>query len=601
MAAEAAAPPTAAPDSGVPGWLARWAARPRMVLGWLAVVAVVVHLPALGTGYILDDFLHASMLDGRFPGDRAGWDLYNFVDASNREVMQAMGLLPWWTHPDLQIRFFRPLSSWLIGVDRTLFGDATVPAHLHSLAWWAVVLALAARLYRLVLPARAATIALWIFMLAPCHAMPLSWLANRDVILSLAFGIAGLLAWVQFRTEGGAAKLGLAAIAFSLAFAAGEYGLTLAGYLVAFELTRRRDLPWQRLLSQATYFVPCAIYMTVRSRLGCGSDGSGFYTDPFRDPWLFLYTAPRRLAHLFLEGWLGLDDETITYSYETWMVIVLALALAAALWFVARHVTRHAPETRRAVVWLALGSLAAMMPVLAVVPATRLLGGALLGIAPVAAVIVDGAWFEAPPGPYRGLPELTAALALILGFAHLIHAPITTWLLCEHHRESSIAVQQQVETLEAAMSAAGTDDVLSLRGGGASHFMPFALERELPDSYAVFAQSSHVLVVRTGERSLEMIGPREGGIYPWGEWNLYRDGLSWMAVGERYRAAGAWVTVTEVDGGRVVSIRIDADRPLDTALWVNEMRDGFVNVTLPAEGFGEPYDVSPPDETPASH
>jgi hypothetical protein len=195
------------------------------------------------------------------------------------------------------------------------------------------------------------------------------------------------------------------------------------------------------------------------------------------------------------------------------------------------------------------------------------------------------------------VPELTAALGLALGFAHLIHAPITTYLLCEHHRESSIGVLEQVRTLEAAMDEAGTDELVSVRGGGASHFIPFALERGLPRRYTVLAQARHVLAVRTGERSIELIAPREGGVYPWGEWNLYRDGLSWMAVGEVYRAPGAWVTVTEVDAGRVISVRVDADRPFEDTLWMNEMTDGFVRLTLPPEGFGEPYDASPPDET----
>src|SRR6185436_13697631 len=96
--------------------LARW------WLPFLFVAGIAVYFPCLRSPFLLDDYLHASMIDGTFPAPRGPFDLYDFVNDADRPVLTERGMLPWWSHPDLTVRFFRPLPSALLWADHKLLG-----------------------------------------------------------------------------------------------------------------------------------------------------------------------------------------------------------------------------------------------------------------------------------------------------------------------------------------------------------------------------------------------------------------------------------------------------------------------------------------------
>lgn len=582
-------------------WKPVWVTRAPRWLGpaLLVILAFVVHLPAITTEFILDDYLHEAMLEGRFPGDRASWDLYNFVDDGNREALAATGLLPWWAHPELQIRFFRPLSAWLLGLDHALFGGAALPMHLHSLLWWVLVVLGALWLYRETLSPRVAAIAITIFVLSPAHAMPLAWLANRDALLSLAFGVPALVLLHRFLGSGRAHHALLALALFGISFGAGEYGLGLGGYVLGIAIVERGAPLLLRAGAIAAFAVPGAVYLGIRAALGCGTIGSGFYTDPFRDPSLFLLLAPRRLAHLTLNAWLSLSDETIDWSFDNPLVIGTALVFLAGLFVALRHALgTFEAEERRTLRWLLVGSGLALVPVLAVVPAARLLGAAMLGIAPAAAALMEASWFRTAPGPRRGASELCATFAVILGFAHLVHAPVTAWLAGSHHHHASIDSAALAATLPTLTDDFEGTEVISIRGMGASAFAPFALRGPMPRSYRVLAETPHVLLLREDERTFEMITARDQGLFPRGEGNLYRHlGLS-SEVGDVHELPEATITITDVEVGIPVAARVTLREPTGARLLVHQTTDGFVPVELPPVGYGLTLDSEPPPLEP---
>ena len=204
---------------------------------WLSIVVglgALIHLGALRTGFLLDDFIHESMLRGTFPAARHPLDLYNFVDDSDRAEMMERGILPWWTHPELTIRFFRPLSSALIWLDHRLLGQSALLMHLHSLAWWVAMVLAAFALYRAFLGERVARLAVLVFALAPAHSMPIAWLANRDALISLALGIPALLVYTRARESRSTRDVLLSFAIFSLAFLGGEYTLSFVAYVLSF-------------------------------------------------------------------------------------------------------------------------------------------------------------------------------------------------------------------------------------------------------------------------------------------------------------------------------------------------------------------------------
>ncbi|MGD0525728.1 MAG: hypothetical protein ABSE49_11320 [Polyangiaceae bacterium] len=229
------------------GW-SRWrpTGRSRSIIGLVLLVALaaVLFLPALRSPLFLDDYMQASMAKGTFPSPRFGaFDLYDFVNDGDRAVLYDRGILPWWTEPSLQVRFFRPLSSALLWADYHVFGGAPLPLHLHSFLWWIATVLLARALYRRLLAPRVATIATIIFALAPCHVFPIAWLANREALVSITFGIAALDAYLRWRDGRRPLDAAWSTVLFALSMTGGEYAIGFAGYVVAFELITVRAVP----------------------------------------------------------------------------------------------------------------------------------------------------------------------------------------------------------------------------------------------------------------------------------------------------------------------------------------------------------------------
>ena len=146
--------------------------RPLLELALLFAIGAALFSPAVLTPLFLDDYLQGAMVEGTFPSPRSPFNLYDFVNEHDRATLTERGLLPWWSHPKLAIRFFRPLSSALLWVDHRVFSHAALPMHLHSLFWWAAAVLAVRALYRRVFAPRVTLLATAIFALAPCHALP---------------------------------------------------------------------------------------------------------------------------------------------------------------------------------------------------------------------------------------------------------------------------------------------------------------------------------------------------------------------------------------------------------------------------------------------
>ena len=122
----------------------------RVVIGCALVLAVT----SVGPHHALDDYvlgLIARSRGGPLGLVRSPLDLFTFTTgnpASNHRLMDVGLMLPWWTDPELKIAFFRPVSSLTHWLDERLWPSSPVLMHLHSLAWFGVLLVAAAAAYR---------------------------------------------------------------------------------------------------------------------------------------------------------------------------------------------------------------------------------------------------------------------------------------------------------------------------------------------------------------------------------------------------------------------------------------------------------------------
>ncbi|MRG95387.1 hypothetical protein [Polyangium spumosum] len=570
-------------------------------LALVLLLGVIVYAPAIRTPYLLDDYLQASMIEGTFPGERGPFELYDFINDADRSSLVERGMLPWWAHPELEIRFFRPLASALRYFEHKAFGGAPLLMHLHSFAWWAAMVLGARALFRRALAPRAAAIATAVFALAPAHAIPLAWLANREVLLSLTFGIAGLAAHVRWR-EG--RRLGDAALAtslFTLSLFSGEYAVCFGGYVLALEIVGSRESLLRRAAFVSTFVLPAAGYLFLRHRGGYGSFGSGFYTDPFRETTAFLYAVPRRFFTLLADAWLALDDETLLPGNTSIALpVLLALGTAALVFVPLKRAFEAQDDTRRPrIAWLLLGSLLALVPVLPVVPSPRVLGASLLGVAPAVGMLLDHAWFSASSdaeasGPRRASAQLTALAAIALGFAHLVHGPGTAWLIGRRQQRSADAFTVNAAELRGKIEAPEDAEVVVIRCMASAFFLPFALDERgrLPARFRILSQTGHVLVLRRDARTLDVRVPPEHSLFPMGPGALFRSSDAPIAPGDVFTVPGVRVTVLDVGprGPRAARFELDRDLESPSLTWITEGRKGFSFAELPPRGFGRPFD-----------
>ena len=206
----------------------------------VAIVAVLLSLPALWQGLKLDDYYQRAAILGlstgevSLRGDPA--HLYAFMDGNPDHTLALIdtGNLPWWTDPEVKGKFFRPVSALSHLIDYSLWPDHPLMMHAHSLVWLFAVVLAAGVLYRRLFGALGtAGLALLLFAFDDAHATLVGWIAQRNTLVTMLFGILALLAHHRWRAESWRPGRIVAPGLFATALLAGEAGIATFAYLAA--------------------------------------------------------------------------------------------------------------------------------------------------------------------------------------------------------------------------------------------------------------------------------------------------------------------------------------------------------------------------------
>ncbi len=573
--------------AGSAAWV-EWLKRAHLPL--IALFALVVHFPVLSTPRFQDDYNQVAMIEGRYPSNPGPLDLYDFINDGNRSALIERGILPWWSHPRMELRFLRPLSSGLLWADQRLFGaGGMLFEHLHSLFWWSLAAIGVFALLKNLFSRRVAAMGLLVFAVAPCHGYPLSWIANREELVSAALGMFALLAYSRWRERRRASDALTSLTLFATAMLAGEYSLCFAGYIVAIELTRPSETLARRGLGLAPFALPALAYLTTRHGLHYGAFGTGYYHDPLRDFGSYASGVPRRFAVLFSTAWAGVDDRAWV-DEAGWKLALLLAATVAVLVTPARSLLRELEGTaRRRAIWLLAGSVFALAPVMAVGPSVRLLEIPMLGVSAAVALVLDLAWFPQRPRPRHGMAEWTALIALGLAFVHMVRAPLDSWLTHRELRRAAASFEREMVWLHD--HAEGKSMVIILRANFFQTLFvaPLMLDGTTPVRDLSF-QSGRFLLLRTAPNAIELAGGRDP-LFPVGPDDLVRNPDVPLVENEGVDIGGMRATVVALrEDGKARRLRYEFDRDLDdpSFLWVIEKGATFEEQKLPAPGFGEP-------------
>lgn len=393
----------------------------RARLAIVTAIALALLSPCITTKPVADDLLHRIMLrqGAGIPAlARRPFDLFSFASGepdSARELVEA-GVFPWWADPRAKLAFFRPLSSLTHWVDYELWPQSSAMMHVHSLAWFAMLMVVVGAVYRRFIVDRAEMqLALLLFAVDDAHAPVVAWIANRNALISLCLALPALLFHEKHRRSGSRAAACFGPIALASGLAAGETALVACSYLIAYALFLDRGALRARVQSLLPYGVVVVLWRVVCAALGYGVSGSGLYVDPLLHPLGYLRAVCERLPVLALaEVALPWSDfwEVYPLTIPVLRPVVFAVSVLVML-SLSLLVRKRWREQRLFRFWTG-GALLSLLPVCATFPHDRVLLGAGVGaMSMVAALLRERLAF-----PQRG-----KMLLFTLGVIHLVLGP----------------------------------------------------------------------------------------------------------------------------------------------------------------------------------
>jgi hypothetical protein len=326
-------------------------------LPWMvSIIAVVVMLPAVKTGLVMDDLgqrfpqlppaqIPAGLFRTGYVPDNSGRlftvmsDLFGFPrDRNHWKMAKNYGILPWWLSDDTQCSLWRPLTSVSHWLDYRLYPDRPVLMHIHNILWFAAIVFLAAVVYRKIIgPTWAAGLAALMYVLDSNTYFPVMFVANRGFLIALCFGLLCFLNHRRWRMEHSKSAAILSFVFFALSLAANEAGVSTFAFILAYALVLD-DAPWpKRFLSLLPVILIIIIWRVIYQSLGYGVSGIGAaYLDPGHEPLEFLTYLPSYMTAIIAgqlsaippDAMMGFNMRILTLFFLFYIVFaVIALIL----------------------------------------------------------------------------------------------------------------------------------------------------------------------------------------------------------------------------------------------------------------------------------
>jgi hypothetical protein len=554
-------------------------------------LGVLIFLPSLWVGFMLDDFFYLGAIEGRYPEHDTRRSLFAFF-INDEEAMASIaerGGYPWWIDERVRGETLRPLSDLLFRFDYSVHGRNPFGYHLHSIAWWAAVLAACGIVFRRTLPGAVGVLALLLFAVDEVHVMPVAWIANRNALVALAPVMLGLWAWMRWRENGWPAGRFLAVVGILIGMAGGEVALAGLGYFVAYTLLGG---PAMDLRSRLTDLIPLvgigAVYALVYRLLGYGGAGTGIYHHPVQDPLGFLGAAVTGIPTLLASGIAGFSADFwfTTPSLRTAQVVVGCVAVLGLLAVLRACWPQLDEPHRRGLRWLLAGSALSLIPVAAAFPSDRMLLVPGIGlVAALATVLVQAyrSWRSRRRWSVIAAGGYLAAVHLILAplFCLFIH----TILITTGRRSLELAASPVV------VEAGGRETILVFAPDHVvSIYLPHMIEYLAgppPTSWRPLsiAPFDHRLR-RTGPRSLELEVVDDGVMLRSIFEALYRDPRNGLAPGTIVDRGLLRAEIMSANDRGPTRVAFHFDRDLsDPALYFLVWEDGELReADLPAVG-----------------
>jgi hypothetical protein len=374
----------------------------------LAIGAILVMLPALKTGLVLDDLMQRAvelkpdqlplrMHETGNPADSGSFstvlcDLFDVGFTRDPRCMalaKNYGMLPWWTPDNLRVALWRPVTAFTHWLDYRLFPDSPVLMHAHNIAWFAAIVFLVTMVYRKLMGMEwAAGLAALLFLLDGNTYFPVMFVANRGFMLSLFFGLLCLYEHHQWRSAKSRSGCVLSALFLALSLLADEGGASTFAFILAYALVLEPGSFRRRALTVLPSILVIIVWRTIYEALGFGLRNVGLYIDPAHEPLQFAREVVPR-AMILLGGQLtGLSPDflfAVNPLLQSKVTALYCVPVVAALVVFLPWVRRD----KTAAFWFTVMGLAAIA-VATVAPLSKNLGFVAVGAYGLIASFVAG-------------------------------------------------------------------------------------------------------------------------------------------------------------------------------------------------------------------
>ena len=588
------------------------------VVAAAVTAGVVVHWPVRQGGLYTDDYIHHAVLDGAAAVERSPFELYTLISGNAEEArrLKDFGSISWWCHPQVQLAMLRPLSSVLIAIDHYLLGDSTIAFHVHSLLWWLFLVAAVALLLRELLPVGVAAIALLLFAVEEGNGMPVLWIANRCALVALGFGFLGLRSHILWRRGGGRLQLAASIAFFILAMLGGEWAFTVFAYLGAYELFGSRDRLAVRLRALGAPAAIGVCFLLTARLLDYRTRFSNTYISPFEDPLLFLANGPPRAAALMAEVVFGIPADW-WHNGSPWRSFFLSLDLFS------RHVWSQLPDWRfwhvligaaglvlgllvlrwalglrrdpayRELRWLLIGSLLALLPMVAPFISARSVLPAFAGVSAGWAVILwesGRVLLRIEPRPMRAWLVALAVIPALLA-SQLVLPCRRSWREAEGFFIINNLIERWVLQAEIDPETEADKRIVLINGveGHSAMFAPYLRHfhgRPMPRSWWVLSGAPRAHdVTRPAPRVLEM-SVLGGRMLDSDFENICRSDRYPMKLNQTVKLDGLQVQIRALLGGKPLKVRYTFERDLEDPCYVflHSTFRGLIRFPIPPVG-----------------
>lgn len=213
---------------------------PRRAATWplllLALAAALLYAPNLGDYFLGDDFDLIHSFHGK-PVSYLGELLWS---NESGDVWKAWGI-----DPAKGLGYLRPLKIWLLALDSALWGVNPIGFHMTATLCFVAAIWMAARVLQQILPGRPwiGVASVGVVMMHPVFAEIVPFVTAREETLSVALGLAAILAFMRSRASGG--SLPAFGCLLGLALLVKESAVVFIGLAAGHDLVYGRLRPWR--------------------------------------------------------------------------------------------------------------------------------------------------------------------------------------------------------------------------------------------------------------------------------------------------------------------------------------------------------------------